>query len=59
MIVLEATDGERITSTNQIEITVLEVNDPPVISDLQTSYLLQENLGEIATFTVTDPENMT
>ena len=57
MIVLEATDGERITSTNQIEITVLEVNDPPVISDLQTSYLLQENIGEIATFTVTDPEN--
>ena len=57
MIVLEATDGERITSSNQIEITVLEVNNPPVISDLLTSYTLDENIAEIATFTVTDPES--
>ena len=57
MIVLEATDGERVTASNQIEITVLEVNNPPVISDLQTSYSLDENVAEIATFTVTDPEN--
>ena len=57
MIVLEATDGERVTTSNQIEITVLEVNNPPVISDLQTSYSLDENVAEIATFSVTDPEN--
>ena len=57
MIVLEATDGERITSSNQIEITVLEVNNPPVISDLLTSYTLDENIAEIATFSVTDPES--
>ena len=57
MIVLEATDGERVTASNQIEITVLEVNNPPVISDLQTSYSLDENVADIATFSVTDPEN--
>ena len=57
LIVLEATDGERITPSNQIEITVLEVNNPPVISDLLTSYTLDENTAEIATFTVTDPES--
>ena len=35
----------------------MEVNDPPVISDLQTSYSLEENISDIATFSVTDPEN--
>ena len=52
-----ASDGSFTTNSDEISITVLEVNDPPVINDLQTSYSLQENTPEIASFTVTDPEN--
>ena len=54
---LQATDGERITQSDNISITVLEVNNPPVISGLESSYTLSENIAEIATFSVTDPEN--
>ena len=54
---LEATDGERITTSNEISIIVLEVNNPPTISELETSYNINENVAEIATFTVSDPEN--
>ncbi len=52
-----ASDGSFTTSSDEISITVLEVNNPPVINDLQTSYTLDENIAEIATFSVTDPEN--
>ena len=52
-----ASDGSFTTTSDEISITVLEVNDPPVINDLQTSYSHQENIPEIASFTVTDPEN--
>ena len=54
---ISASDGSFTTTSDEISITVLEVNNPPVISDLQTSYTLDENVAEIATFTVTDPEN--
>ena len=57
LIFLEASDGERITTSNQISITVLEVNNPPIINDLQTSYSIDENNVEVASFTVSDPEN--
>ena len=36
---------------------MLEVNDPPVISGLETSYSINENVEDIATFSVSDPEN--
>ncbi len=52
-----ASDGSQTTTSDELSITVLEVNNPPVISDLQTSYTIDENIEEIATFTVTDPEN--
>ena len=54
---ISASDGSFTTTSDEISITVLEVNNQPVISDLQTSYTLDENVAEIATFTVTDPEN--
>ena len=53
---ISASDGSFTTTSDEISITVLEVNNPPVISDLQTSYTLDENIAEIATFSVTDPE---
>jgi len=54
---ISASDGSFTTTSDELSITVLEVNNPPVISDLQTSYTLDENIAEIATFTVTDPES--
>jgi subtilisin family serine protease len=54
---ISASDGSFTTTSDEISITVLEVNNPPVISDLQTSYTLDENIAEIATFSVTDPES--
>ena len=56
-LTIAASDGSFTTNSDEISITVLEVNDPPVISDLQTSYSLEENISDIATFSVTDPEN--
>ena len=52
-----ASDGAFSTSSDEISITVLEVNNPPVINDLQTSYSHSENTVEMATFSVSDPEN--
>ncbi len=54
-----ASDGSFTTSSDEISITVLEVNNPPVINDLQTSYSHSENTIEMATFSVSDPENNT
>jgi hypothetical protein len=54
---ISASDGSFTTTSDEISITVLEVNNPPVINDLQTSYALDENIAEIATFSVTDPES--
>ena len=54
-----ASDGSFSTSSDEISITVLEVNNPPVINDLQTSYSHSENTIEMATFSVSDPENNT
>ena len=54
---VSVSDGSFTTTSDEISITVLEVNNPPVISDLQTSYTLDENIAEIATFSVTDPES--
>ena len=54
-----ASDGSFTTSSDEISITVLEVNNPPLISDLQTSYSHSENTEEMATFSVSDPENNT
>lgn len=54
---ISISDGSFTTTSDEISITVLEVNNPPVISDLQTSYTLDENIAEIATFSVTDPES--
>ncbi len=54
---LTASDDEFSTTSEDISITVLERNDPPVINDLQTSYTLDENFSDIANFTATDPEN--
>ena len=54
-----AADGSFTTSSDEISITVLEVNNPPVITDLQTSYSHSENTIEMATFSVSDPENNT
>ena len=56
---LRASDGERDLISNEISITVLEVNNPPVISGLESSYTLDENIEDIASFTVSDPENNT
>ncbi len=56
-LTIVASDGSFTTNSDEVSITVLEVNDPPVISDLQTSYSLDENISDIATFSVTDPEN--
>ena len=52
-------DGSFTTSSDEISITVLEVNNPPVINDLQTSYSHSENTIEMASFSVSDPENNT
>mgnify|MGYP001174667484 FL=1 len=54
-----ASDGSFTTNSDEISITVLEVNNPPVINDLQTSYSHSENTIEMATFSVSDPENNT
>ena len=54
-----ASDDLYSTNSDEISITVLEVNNPPVINDLQTSYSIDENIEEIDTFSVTDPEGNT
>ena len=54
---ISASDGSFTITSDEISITVLEVNNPPVISDLQTSYTINENITEVASFTVSDPEN--
>ena len=56
---ITASDGSFTTTSDEIIITVLEVNNPPVINDLQTSYSHSENTIEMATFSVSDPENNT
>ena len=56
---LVAEDGSFSTTSDEISITVLEVNDPPIISGLDSSYSHSENIEDIASFTVTDPENNT
>ena len=56
-ISITAEDGSFTTTSEEISITVLEVNDPPVISGLETSYSINENVEDIATFSVSDPEN--
>ena len=56
---LVAEDGSFSTTSDEISITVLEVNDPPIISGLDSSYSHSENIEDIASFTVTDPENST
>ena len=43
-LTIAASDGSFTTNSDEISITVLEVNNPPVISDLQTSYTLDENM---------------
>ncbi len=53
---VEASDGLFTADSGNLSITVLEVNNPPVINDLQTSYTLNENIIDIATFSVSDPE---
>ncbi len=54
---ITAEDDSFTTTSEEISITVLEVNNPPVISGLESSYTLSENTEDIATFSVTDPEN--
>ena len=56
---LVASDDLFSTISDEISITVLEKNDPPIINELQSSYSLDENITEIATFSATDPENGT
>ena len=56
-ISITAEDGSFTTTSEEISITVLEVNNPPVISGLESSYTLSENTEDIATFSITDPEN--
>ena len=56
---ITASDGSFTTTSDEVSITVLEVNNPPVINDLQTSYSHSENTIEMATFSVSDPENNT
>lgn len=54
---ITAEDGSYTTISEEISITVLEVNNPPVISGLESSYTLSENTEDIASFSVSDPEN--
>jgi len=53
---LQATDGERITTSNEISITVLEVNNPPTINNLDSSYSLDETTIDVVTVDASDPE---
>ena len=53
---LQASDGERITTSNEISITVLEVNNPPQINNLDSSYSLDETSIDVVTVDATDPE---
>ena len=54
---ISATDGSYTTESEEITISVSEVNNPPNINDLLSSYSHEENTEQLAVFTVTDPEN--
>ena len=44
------------TSTKSGTVTVLETNDPPTFSDLESSYTLEENTIDVVTVSASDPD---
>ena len=44
------------TSTKSGTVTVLETNDPPTFTDLESSYTLEENTIDVVTVSASDPD---
>ena len=44
------------TSTKSGTVTVLETNDPPTFTDLESSYTLEENTVDVVTVSASDPD---
>ena len=52
---VNATDAD-FTSTQSATVTVLETNDPPTFSGLESSYSVEENTVEVVTVSASDPD---
>ena len=55
-LIVTASDGLNSTNSSEISITVLEVNNPPQISDLPSSITLDETSIDVVQVNASDPE---
>lgn len=55
-LIVTASDGLNSTNSSEISITVLEVNNPPQISDLPSSITLDETTIDVVEVNASDPE---